>query len=374
MLRGVAFLAFLAAQASDGFSPALQRIRTDIARLASPELMGRGREGKKLAADWIAAAWRKAGIRPWKGDDFSIPILDTDGREIGRNLLASLPGSDPALRAEFVILSAHYDHLGKRGDVIFPGADDNASGVAALLEASRSLAAARPAPRRTVLLAAFDLEEGGLKGSYDFVARAPVPIDRIAAFLTADMVGRDTWDFLPKHLFLIGAEFSPEVRDFASGLPRDGFTLAQIGADLIGSRSDYAAFRDEEVPFLFLSSGEHRDYHRPTDTAEKIDLGKVELASRVMVAFARRFGDAETKPRFAEDQPTSLEELQAIRRILGILLEKAPQLDLSVQQLGSVQELSSKLDGWIKKGSLSGEDRAELVRQVQLLMLGMRMR
>ncbi len=350
-------------------STAIDRARRDVEKLASDEFQGRGNEGRALSANWICEEWKRLKIAPFFKDSYEQRILDGDGKELGKNLIALLPGNDEKLKDEFIIISAHYDHLGKRGSVIYHGADDNASGVAALLEASRVLASERAALKRSVLLIAFDLEEKGMVGSYHFTAQAPVKIDKIAAFLTADMVGRSLWNLTQKHLFLMGAEHSPEVFEFVRGLQPGNFTLATVGADLIGSRSDYAPFRDEEVPFLFLSSGVHPDYHRPSDTAEKIDYAKVVKAAEIMVSFAKHFSAAVQRPKYQSHLITSVDELKTVRSVIAVLLENPDKIGVDPKQVETLKIFVAKLDAWIARGSVSNEERQELANQVGLLLL-----
>ena len=161
------------------------------------------------------------------------------------NVGACLIGADPALRDEWIIVSAHYDHLGVRGGVLYPGADDNASGVAMMLEVARCLVEAPEPPRRSVMFVGFDLEEIGLFGSRYFVEHPPVPLGRVKLFLTADMIGRSLGGVCGAHAFVMGTEHSPGLRPWieesAAGEP---VTLGTLGTDLLVlNRSDYGPFR-----------------------------------------------------------------------------------------------------------------------------------
>src|SRR5262245_43461343 len=167
-------------------APEDSRLRAHVAALASAEFQGRRGAGGAKAAAYLAAEFRRLGLDPLFGDSFLQPIPGKDGEPpLGRNVGAALRGSDPKLRDEWVIVSAHFDHLGARDGVLYPGADDNASGVAMMLEVARSLAAPGGAPRRSLMFIGFDLEEVGLWGSRYFVEHAPVPLARVALFLTA---------------------------------------------------------------------------------------------------------------------------------------------------------------------------------------------
>jgi hypothetical protein len=161
--------------------------------LASPELAGResGSPEGAITGSYIAAEFAKLGLAP-AGDEgtFFQPfermeavLREVDGKHqieqrklTCRNVLAWLPGSDPARADDYVLIAAHYDHLGRNGDTFFPGADDNASGVAGLLAIAKALATGPQKPRRSVLFAAFDAEEHGLVGAETFARKPPRPL------------------------------------------------------------------------------------------------------------------------------------------------------------------------------------------------------
>jgi len=231
------------------------------------------------------------------------------------NVVALLPGRDPALAGECVVVGAHHDHLGLGGDASLapeatgtthPGADDNASGVAALLAVARALAA-EGAARRTVLLAAFGAEELGLLGSAH-LARNPPPscsVEKMQLMVNLDMVGR------PREgkVYVEGAGTALGLRDLVVALaerpPRPPLTLA-FGGDGYGP-SDHTSFYARNVPVLFLFTGAHADYHRPTDTAEKLDAtglaATARLAWRVTREAAERSGRLEVVRSAAPPSP-----------------------------------------------------------------------
>ncbi len=140
-----------------------------------------------------------------------------------RNVLGLLEGSDPKLKDEYVIVSAHYDHLGVVGGRTQFGADDNASGVAALLEIARAFVEGGVRPRRSILFASFDSEEAGLLGSFYYARHPALPVEKAAAVLNMDMVGRDedtpTWKLTPaqtaRSVNLVGTLYSPTLRKIA---------------------------------------------------------------------------------------------------------------------------------------------------------------
>ena len=181
------------------------------------------------------------------------------------NVIGVVPGADPALAGEAVVIGAHYDHLGREGDAVYPGADDNASGTAAVLGLAQSLATARLP--RTLVVMLFSGEEIGLVGS-DYQVRHPsaVPIERMVAMLNFDMVGR----LDGRHLQVGGVDTGGSFRGLVGAAAKEVGLDVDLGPAGSGP-SDHTRFHDAGVPVLFFHSGSHADYHRPSDTADKID-------------------------------------------------------------------------------------------------------
>jgi hypothetical protein len=205
---------------------------------------------------------------------------------------ALLPGKGERAD-EYVVVGAHYDHLGHGGagsltpwlHGIHHGADDNASGTTAMLAMADRFAHLGP-QARSIIFIAFTAEEEGLLGSAHFVDHCPVPTDKIVAMLNLDMVGR-----VRDEKLLIGGEgtainFPQLVQNADEGLP---LKLGEFGKGGIGP-SDHTSFAMKKVPVLFFFSGMHLDYHRPTDTADKINFEGmkevVELGERIVKAMA----------------------------------------------------------------------------------------
>jgi len=181
------------------------------------------------------------------------------------NVIGVVPGADPALAGEAVVIGAHYDHLGREGDAVYPGADDNASGTAAVLGLAQSLATTRLP--RTLVVMLFSGEEIGLVGS-DYQVRHPsaVPIERMVAMLNFDMVGR----LDGRHLQVGGVDTGGSFRGLVGAAAKEVGLDVDLGPAGSGP-SDHTRFHDAGVPVLFFHSGSHADYHRPSDTADKID-------------------------------------------------------------------------------------------------------
>jgi hypothetical protein len=235
-----------------------------------------------------------------------------------RNVVAILPGSNPALRGEFMTLGAHYDHVGVGapvdGDSIFNGADDNASGTTALLEVAEYLAHLPEAdrPQRSVLFIWHAAEEVGLLGSEFFMENPTVSREAMVAHINMDMVGRNH----PDSLFLVGSrrlstEFGELVEEANTGLPRP-FILdytydAPDHPERLYCRSDHWNFARFGVPVVKMGSGLHDDYHQPSDRPALIDADKVArvaaLAAQITLDVTRRVA----RPRVDGPAPDPIE-------------------------------------------------------------------
>ena len=209
------------APAPESIKPDQIKLRETIEKLAAPEFAGRSGPGGEKAAEYLVDRFRALKLEPLFGQEFVQPIPGKEqGTVQGRNVGAMLRGADPNLREEWVILAAHFDHLGVRRGKLYPGADDNASGVAMMLEVARSMTAAAQPPKRSMMFIGFDLEEVGLFGSRYFVAHPPVPLEKVVLFVTADMIGRSLAGVCASHVFVIGTEHSPGVRPWIDAAGR----------------------------------------------------------------------------------------------------------------------------------------------------------
>jgi len=215
------------------------------------------------------------------------------------NLIALLPGTDPALAGEALVLGAHYDHLGSDGDRIYAGADDNASGTALVLALARALAASGGLPR-TVVLVLFSGEELGLLGSRHYAAHPAVPMARTAAMLNFDMVGRLGGGPLRLGGVASGSGLREAVEEAARALPAPRLAL-DVQPNPHGP-SDHASFYAAGVPVLFFHTGSHADYHEPSDTAEKIDADGIARISALALGLVERLGGA-PRPAYVQLSP-----------------------------------------------------------------------
>lgn len=210
----------------------------------------------------------------------------TSRREIRHdNVVGVLPGSDPVLAKEYVLLGAHYDHIGVGpGGRVGCGADDNASGVAALLEVAEAMAEAPP--RRSVIFACFAGEEDGLLGARYLSERLPVPQEQIVCMINLDMIGRGN----AKETSVLGVDRNPalaKVLDRARKLEKTGLRkVIEARNQDIWERSDHFVFHEIGLPVLFFFEGlpitDNKDYHTWRDTIDKVDLDKVTHTARVV--------------------------------------------------------------------------------------------
>src|SRR4029077_12794589 len=163
-------------------------------------------------------------------------------------------------------------------------------------------ALAKKPPKRTIVFVAFDLEEQGLLGSAHFAAHSPRPFAQLKAFLTADLIGRSMANVMDEYLFVLGSETAPQLRQLVTNVPlEDGLTIGRLGADLVGTRSDYGPFRDRKVPFLFFTTGVHQDYHKPTDLPDRVNYAKLARVSKWIHDLAERLADDGTAPVWAPE-------------------------------------------------------------------------
>jgi len=280
-------------------------VRGDLEYLASDQLGGRftGSEGGQLAAEYLARRFRAVGVKPavpgWlQGFEIAPDVPGVkdlpEGTRPARsvNVVGLIRGRDPVLRDEYVIVGAHYDHLGlgnrssSLGSVgeVHNGADDNASGSVALIEIARQLAA-RP-PKRSVVLVAFSGEELGLLGSAAYVRSPAAPMEKTVAMVNLDMVGRLRND----RLLVFGSETAtefPALLDSLNAGPR--FDLKYSG-DGFG-RSDQQSFYVARKPVLHMFTDLHEDYHRPSDDADKINTAGLEKVATYTTSIVRTLAD-----------------------------------------------------------------------------------
>jgi hypothetical protein len=352
--------------------PETARLRHVVEVLASPEFGGRSGAGGEKTVSYLIEQFRGLKLVPLFDDRYVQPIAGNEPGTIqGRNVGALLRGSDARLRDEWVIVAAHFDHLGVRRGVLYPGADDNASGVAMMLEVARSIVQGAVPPKRSMMFIGFDLEEIGLYGSRYFVAHSPVPLEKVALFITADMIGRSLAGVCESHVFVMGTENAPGLRpwidDAARGRP---LTVGLLGADiLVLNRSDYGPFRTRGIPFLFFTTGENPRYHKPDDTAETVNYAKLTSISRLIYQVVAKAADAPAVPRWQKIQDDPFAEAVTIRDVLGLLVKNSEKLKIGAPQLFLINNTLAMLDGIVERGSITHDERARVVQAARIVLI-----
>lgn len=262
-----------------------KEIADHISFLASPKMAGRfpgTRENKKVV-NYLIKNFKQSGIKPFNNSyiqEFKVKIRVKKGLDTPvvttQNVIGFVEGSDPVLKHEFIVLGAHYDHLGKGGPSskkpdtvgIHLGADDNASGTAALLEIAERIAANKKELKRSVLFIAFGAEEQGLIGSKYFVEHPLIPLSSIKLMLNMDMVGRMNAE---KHLYMGGAaSFDGGMELMKSLGPQIGINPIVIAYDVGGS--DHVSFYKKNISVLGFHTGGHPQYHTPEDDFAHINV------------------------------------------------------------------------------------------------------
>lgn len=253
------------------------QLMKDVQNLAADKMEGRkaGTRGNRMAQFYLIDRFKQAGIQPFN-NTFEQPFYFTRGekRIMGTNLYGLVKGRVDS----FIVLSAHYDHVGigrpnAAKDSIYNGADDNASGVAVLLAIAKYYTA-HP-PKYNIIFAAFDAEEMGLQGAKAFVARPPVPRARIVANLNMDMVSHND----KKELYVAGTAHYPGLKKYvvsAAALSRINLPMGHDD-DKNGAQnnwtgqSDHYEFHKVKIPFLYFGVEDHPDYHQPSDEVSRIN-------------------------------------------------------------------------------------------------------
>jgi len=248
-----------------------RQLLTDVEALSADSMQGRKSctAGNQKAQQYILAAFQKYNLRAFNGDfrqTFSFSHHETSCDEAA-NLIGYIAGAS----SDCIVLSAHYDHLGVRNGKIYPGADDNASGVAALLAFMNYFNLNKP--KHTLVFAIFDAEESGLQGSKFFVVKLPVDKKSVALNANLDMVSRNDQN----ELYVAGCNHYPFLKPYLEKIAQTSAVKLLFGHDAGNSAdnwtnaSDHAPFHAMRIPFVYFGVEDHRDYHRPSDVFANID-------------------------------------------------------------------------------------------------------
>ena len=303
--------------------------------LSSDSLEGRetGKPGQKMAAEYIANHFKKIGIPPYKRKTYYQKFKVKSERHIckcddcdlaffkrifksnqtirGENVLGYIEGSD--LKDELLIITAHYDHLGKHDSLIFNGADDDASGVSAALEIAEAFMLAKKAghgPRRSILIMPVSGEEKGLLGSRYYTDNPIYPLENTVANLNIDMIGRlDDWHDNGNYVYLIGSDrlsydlhnLNEKINDEYIEIDLDYRFNDKDDPNRYYYRSDHYNFAKNDIPVIFYFNGVHEDYHKPSDTIEKIDFDKINTITRLIFLTAWEIANRDERIKLRDD-------------------------------------------------------------------------
>jgi Zn-dependent M28 family amino/carboxypeptidase len=274
----------------------------DVEVLSADDMEGRlaGSTGGQKARAYVLSRLKEAGVAPI-GEAFERPFTfpsRTEGERKGANLVGVIRGTrDPD---RFIVLTAHYDHIGVRGGQVFNGADDNASGVAALLAVAAYYSRTRP--EHSLLIAALDAEESGLQGARALMQDPPVPADAMILNVNMDMVGRDP----NNKLFAVGVYHNPFLKPYLENVAQPPVALA-FGHDRPGESedwtrdSDHYVFHEAGIPWIYFGVEDFDQHHKATD--DSATIGREFLA-----------GSAATVIAAVHEFDSHLEEIAAHRR------------------------------------------------------------
>jgi hypothetical protein len=314
-------------------------MRGHLSFLASDALEGRGTpsRGLDIAAEYIASQFRAAGLEPLGDDGY---FQTADWREIApkrehakyadapepllvRNVVGVLRGSDPELDKTYVMVTAHYDHIGIHGDgpdKIYNGANDDGSGTVSVIELARAFAAQKVRPKRSIIFMTVFGEEHGLVGSRYYGAHPLVPVADTVADINLEQVGRtdDSEGPQVRAAAITGADYS-EVGDVlrrAGELTGTRIFKHPVNSDRYFARSDNQALADLGVPAHTLSVAyEYPDYHGPADTWDKVDYDNMAAIDRTVALAILMIANAPQAPRWNAGNPKAAKYLEAARKL-----------------------------------------------------------
>lgn len=272
-----------------------EQLLADARTLADDRMQGReaGTEGGAKARAYLLGRLKETGIKPLSGDSFEQPFdFKTRAGEARRgvNLVGHVKGRDES--GKLIVVTAHYDHLGVRGGQIYNGADDNASGTAALLAMAAHFN--REQPRHTIVFAALDAEEHGLQGAAALVKRMSEEKRVVALNVNMDMVGHGE----KGELYAAGTYHTPALKPLLEGVAKGapvklllGHDRPEQGQDDWTRQSDHYQFHRAGIPFIYFGVEDHKDYHKPTDTFSTLTQDFFVRAAETILEAVRTFDE-----------------------------------------------------------------------------------
>lgn len=310
-MRRIILFALCSAISASAFAQAditEKELKEHLWFLASPKMKGRfpGTKENRKVVEYLTKQFRKSDIAPYQGSylqEFTAKIRVKKGQTDTpyaktQNVIGYIEGNDPQLKNEFIVIGAHYDHLGMGGasskkpdtTAIHHGADDNASGTSALLEIAEKLAANKQNLKRSILIIAFGAEEQGLLGSKYFTEHPLVPLSQIKLMINMDMVGRMNSE---KHLYMGGAATFDGGMELMKSLGPEISINPIVNAYDVGG-SDHVSFYKKNISVLGFHTGGHPQYHTPEDDRALINIPGEKLVCdyiyKALITVANRSG------------------------------------------------------------------------------------
>lgn len=295
-----------------------EELKDNLYEFASPTFQGRGtgHYGQKKAVQFLRDFYFNEGIAPAAKDSSYFQIIPADflpeGIGASENVMAYIRGSEKP--EELIIISGHLDHLGVEADQVYYGADDNGSGSMAILEIAQAFKTAQKAgysPKRSILFLHLTAEEIGLQGSQYYVQHPVFQLKNTYANLNIDMIGRidERHKDNPNYVYIIGADRISKELHFLSEKVNQSFTNLELDykyndeddSNRYYYRSDHYNFAKENIPVIFYFNGEHADYHRATDTPDKINYPLLAKRSKLIFATAWMLANQDHRLIYNED-------------------------------------------------------------------------
>jgi hypothetical protein len=285
-----------------------------IKYLSSDELEGRypGSKGSDLAIDYIATDYKRSRLSPLGSDDYLqfFDFTNQQGKKIKiPNVVGMIPGT--TLKDEYIVIGAHFDHLGYGGahsgslemnsSAIHNGADDNASGIAGMLELASKLSSERKKIKRSLIFIAFNAEEQGIFGSKYFVKNSPVNTSNIITMINLDMIGR----LNNLSLNISGTGTSPLFNNILDKISKKHYLNINKNPEGFGP-SDHSSFYSNNIPVLFFFTGGHSDYHKPSDDWNKINSSGQKKIVDMIYDVVLEIDNNTKRPKFTEAGPKSM--------------------------------------------------------------------
>jgi hypothetical protein len=285
-----------------------------IKYLSSDELEGRypGSKGSDLAIDYIATDYKRSRLSSLGSDDYLqfFDFTNQQGKKIKiPNVVGMIPGT--TLKDEYIVIGAHFDHLGYGGahsgslemnsSAIHNGADDNASGIAGMLELASKLSSERKKIKRSLIFIAFNAEEQGIFGSKYFVKNSPVNTSNIITMINLDMIGR----LNNLSLNISGTGTSPLFNNILDKISKKHYLNINKNPEGFGP-SDHSSFYSNNIPVLFFFTGGHSDYHKPSDDWNKINSSGQKKIVDMIYDVVLEIDNNTKRPKFTEAGPKSM--------------------------------------------------------------------